>query len=207
MSGWKDFLRDVANDDGFIPITGREQTRLLAELIHAQREGGTAGINKYVLNRYQEKGDQLVDIPGVSWDDDYSVADLGDDVVEVTDQVASLFQDIVTEVLGFLGATLASVINQFVDPSIDDMALPASTLSDCTAVFLPSLRENAAFGSHKLIDAPGLFVGLPPSVSEFTDSKGVFEGVDRAELVLRDSSRSGSSIFLWKFPNATGTWA
>lgn len=206
MSGWRDFLRDVANDDGFVPITRHEQTRLLGGMYTAHKEGGRSGLNKFVMDRYQQKGDQLVDIPGMSWDDDYSVAEFGEDVVEVTDAVADLYKDMLTEVWGFIGAAVASLINAFVAPDIDDMALPPATLSDCSAIFLPTLRENAAFSSQMLTDAPGLFIGLPPSTATFSDANGIFDGIDRSELILRDCSRRGNSIFLWKNQNASGAW-
>lgn len=204
--GWKDFLADVKNDDGFYPISPWGQVEMWTEVYESYKDGGTTGVHKYALARYEEKGDQFVDIPGVSWDDDYSVQDLEEDIEEVVDYTTHLVQDLLTEILSLIGAVFASGINMLVDPKIDDLALPAAELTDVDGIFLPSLKDNAAFGMQRLIDAPGLLLDLPPSFAMFGDAAGTFAGIPRSTLTMSDASRPGASIFRWEQQRAGGAW-
>jgi len=206
---------DFANDDGFVPITMPGRLEMMAEMAEARAEGGQEGVNAYLLNRYHERGDQLVDIPVMTWDDDYSVMDAGLDMAESAEEafdnaawIATLFRDLYTELFAGWGAIVASVVNSIVKPDIDDMARPPQEMLEVGSIFLPSLKSDAGFGHWVMDDALGILLALPPDTAVFDDRRNLLRHIDTGTVGIADRRiLRRNTIFGWASGNPRfGEW-
>ena len=211
-----DLWEDIQNDDGFYPITPKGVWELGKELYNAHQEGGMQGVEAYTTARYLEKGDQLVDIPFITVDDNYSVDDFTSDVAETIEEfeegldfVGDAFRDIYTEVLAGYGALFASILNYFLRPKIDDMARPPQALPDVDTLFVPSLTADVGFGHFNMMDFPSVTCVIEPSFTIFKDISTMCSILDTGMLSLNDrTNAAGSTLFAWKGGNPRfGAWS
>lgn len=199
--GWKDAWHDLTHDDGFFPLTTHGQLQVLTEAYRARRDGGKEGLNAWHNERLAEKGHQAFDVPLISWDDDYSVEELEEDL----DYAADLFRDIVTEVFGLLGAAMATVVNK-IPTDIDDMARPPVELVDAGSVYFPYIRDNQGFGNTTMVECPDILIALEPDYARFREASRLFSH-DTGIVQIPNSNKRRDNIFRWnKSQSKNGVW-
>jgi hypothetical protein len=197
----KSFLQDVAQDDGFIPITPRGTAAVVKDMFDAYQQDGQQGINHALVRRYKEKGDQLVDIPYFTIDDNYSVRDGVDDLAKG----ASLAQDLITEIASILGAIFASLAN-LAPNEIDQMAEPPVEIDDVGALFLTYRTNTYGMSKFYLPDSPGLFP-FPPGYLIFGDAHALIQSAFSATRLFPEMMRFEGKVFPWHNGNPrTGRW-
>jgi len=201
---------------GFIPTRKVEAMMMMAHAYKAHQEGGKSGLGQWLIMESTDgpvtKGTvgnrQLIDLPFVSFDDDYTIREAANDYSSAVDFGSTLFADIITEIFALFGATFGTLVN-FATLEIDDLAKPPITLPDTTGIFLPSYIDRSAYTNETLIDAPMLFISMPPTLAVFGDRMSLFGGLLAPSIMgLPNSVSAGKPVlFRWSGGSRSGVWS
>jgi hypothetical protein len=206
----------MTGNEGFLPRNMWELSSDMNDAHDAYKDGGRAGLLRHALEETSKDGNplngigsaQLIDIPYVKFDDDYTIMEAANDVNDVVQYGADFYTDVITEVLALLGGLFGTIVNE-ANVEIDDFARPPLVLTDIAGIFLPVYRDRQAFTSETLYDLPTILCHLPPTTLVLSDRRDIVGSLLRPHVLgLPDSTMAAKpAITRWKGGSREGVWS
>lgn len=127
---------------------------------------------------------------------------------ELARKVKTALQDMLTEILGTVGAVIGTAANQ-IGYDVDPLMRPERTLEDGDTLMQVGLYSpELSWGKMDLLEVNLLFGQLAKSAHVLHDSSGVFkDNLGFAGISLRDSQIAGkTALFRWNDGTAHPGW-